>query len=73
MKLEIMIPFSVTYVTGGITLDVLIFALNNLKNLKKDPLPWYCPNCAMKISFSTLFNEGLKTVLFGNSSKTLLI
>ena len=40
---------------------------------KKDPLPWYCPNCAMKISFSTLFNKSLKAVLFGNSSKTLPI
>ena len=29
------------------------------KKLKKDPLPWYCPNCAMGISFSTLSNKGL--------------
>ena len=41
------------------------------EKLKKDPLPWYCPNCAMEIPFSTLSNKGLKTVLFGGSSKTL--
>ena len=23
------------------------------KKLKNDPLPWYCPNCAMEIPFST--------------------
>ena len=26
---------------------------------KKDPLPRYCPNCAMEIPFSTLSNKGL--------------
>ena len=41
------------------------------EKLKKDPLPWYCPNCVMEIPFSTLSNKGLKTVLFGGSSKTL--
>ena len=41
------------------------------KKLKKDPLPWYCPNCAMEIHFSTLSNKDLKTVLFGDSSQTL--
>ena len=41
------------------------------EKLKKDPLPWYCPNCAMEIPFSTLSKKGLKTVLFEGSSKTL--
>ena len=27
---------------------------------KKDPLPWYCPNCAMEIPFSTLSNKSIK-------------
>ena len=40
------------------------------EKLKKDPLPWYSPNYAMKIPFSTLSNRGLKTVFFGDSSKT---
>ena len=39
--------------------------------LKKDPLPWYCPNCAIEIPFSTSSNKGIKTALFGGSSKTL--
>ena len=26
------------------------------KKLEKDPLLWYCPNCAMEIPFSTLSN-----------------
>ena len=56
---DMMIQFSVTYVTSGITLDVLILMLNNMKN------------CAMEIPFPILFNKGLKTVLFGGSSKTL--
>ena len=34
------------------------------EKLKKDPLPWYCPNCAMKIPFLTLSNKNLKTVFF---------
>ena len=33
------------------------------EKLKKDPLPWNCPNCAMEILFSTLSNKDLKTVL----------
>ena len=41
------------------------------EKLKKDSLPWYCPNCAMEIPFSTLTNIGLKTVFFGGSFKTL--
>ena len=41
------------------------------EKLKKDPPPWYCPNCAMEIPFSTLSNKDLKTVLFGGPSKTL--
>ena len=36
MKLEIMtIQFNVTYVTSGITLDVLMIALKNAENWKK--------------------------------------
>ena len=38
------------------------------EKLKKDLLPWYCPNCAMEIPFSTLSNKDLKTVLFGAKS-----
>ena len=59
-----------TYLTIGITIDVLILPLNNTKNSKKDPLPWYCPNYAMERPFSALPNKGLKTVHFG-SSKTI--
>ena len=33
------------------------------EKLKKDPWPWYCPNCAVEIPFSTLSNKGLKTLL----------
>ena len=41
------------------------------EKLKKDPLPWYCPNCAMRMPFLTLSNKGLTTVPFGDPSKTL--
>ena len=41
------------------------------EKLKKDPLPWYCLNCAMEIPFSTLSNKDLKTILFEGPSKTL--
>ena len=66
MKLKIIISqFSGTYVTSGITLDMLILALNNAKHLKKGPLTWYFPNFRMEIPFSTLSNIGLQTVVFG--------
>ena len=38
------------------------------EKIKKDPMSWYCPNCAMEIQFSTLSNKDLKTVIFGDSS-----
>ena len=44
---------------------------NKYEKLKKDPLPWYCPNCAMEMPFSTVSNKGLKSVLFGGFSETL--
>ena len=72
LKVEIMtIQLRVAYVASGITLDVLISALKNTEMFKNDPLPWYCPNCAMEIRFLRLSNKGLKTVLFGGSPKTL--
>ena len=46
MKLEIMvIQFSVTYVTSGMTLNVLILTLSNTKNLKKI----HCPSTAQTV------------------------
>ena len=69
-KLEIiMIQFSVTYVTSGITLGVLILTLNNTKNVKKIPTALVLSKLC---NFSTLSYKGLKTVLFGGSSNTLL-
>ena len=47
----------------------LFIEAEQYEKLDKDPLPWYCPNCAMEILFSTLSNKGLKTVLFEASSK----
>ena len=41
------------------------------KKLKNNPLPWYCPNCAMEIPFSSLSNKDLKTVLFGGPALKL--
>ena len=39
--------------------------------LKKDRLLWYCSNCPMETPFLELSNKGLKTLSFGDSSKTL--
>ena len=64
-----MIQFSVTYVTSEITLGVLILAQNNMKNVKKIPTVLVLSKLC---NFSTLSYKGLKTVLFGDSSKTLL-
>ena len=50
----------------------LFIEAEQYEKLDKDPLPWYCPNCAMEILFSTLSNKGLKTVLFEASSKNSL-
>ena len=49
----------------------LDIAAEQYEKLKKDPLPWYCPNCAKEIPSLTLSNKGLKTVLYGGSSQTL--
>ena len=38
----------------------LDIAAEQYEKLKKDPLPWYCPNCAKEIPSSTLSNKGLK-------------
>ena len=49
----------------------LNIGVEQYENYKKDPLPWYCPNWAMEIPFSTWSNKGLKSIFFGVSSKTL--
>ena len=72
MKLEIMMTqFIVTYVKWNHSRCLTIDA-EQYEKFKKDPLPWYYPNCAMEIPFSTLSNKDLKTVLFVEGSfKTL--
>ena len=49
----------------------LNIGVEQYENYKKDPLPWYCPNWAMEIPFSTLSNKCLKSIFFEASSKTL--
>ena len=72
MKLEIMTTqFSVTYVTSGITLDILILALNNTKNLKNIHHPGTVQTMQWKYLSKHYLNKGLKTVLFGGPSETL--
>ena len=53
---------NVTFVIDGFTLTV------EKKDLKKDPLAWYCADCTTEIPFSVLSNKDFKDFLYSTTT-----